>query len=324
MVYDNIIVDVSNLFYRLKKNSKTSIDIIKKINNYIGELQANIHPDGSFYFLFDPISYSDLNEAKNFHYPLNERKKILPDYKANRVYSELFLETIELFRKYYLYRGEKFKLIYSDEYEADDFIEPLLKRLQEKSIALITTDYDFARYISDNPVIHMVNKGIDQPFTKDEFEKLFQFKPTNASVIMYKSLFGDKSDNILGALYLKKVKFNTNIKMLCRNYLQEVSDNNMTIDDAVQQLKNATIYSVTNKKENKTAFDELFLVLSIVNLKISILDKIYSNVNIIKSMLADKDIEPYIHCNPENATINDVIHKSIYGIPFRSSFGKVI
>lgn len=321
MVYNVIMVDTSNLFYRLKKNLKNSIDIIKKMINYVdSEIVAHLHKDGEIYFLFDPISYSDLGETKNFYVPLNNRKELLSDYKANRTYSPLFLETIDLFRKYYLYRGDKIKLLFSQEYEADDYVETLIEKYKDSKIALITQDHDFSRYITDT--IHMINEGFDKPFTKEEFKKLYQFRPTNATVVMFKSFFGDSSDHIQGIIYTKKARFSEDIKILCRNYLQYIDTNNYSLDDVVNEFKQATFNKINNKKD-KNEFDMLYLSLALVDLKTSIFSKLYTNIQIIKSALAGKDITPYLHCNPINLAFNDVIHKSIYGIPMKQLLGKL-
>jgi len=293
------------------------------INYTEGEIKSRLKKDGIVYILFDPVSYSDLGESKNFYFSINERKKILSDYKANRIYSNLYLETIELYRKYYIYRGDQIKLIYSDEHEADDYVEPLIKSFNgEKSVAIVTTDYDLAGYMSDKPKIHMINEGWDKPFTSADFEKLFQFKPTPGANILYKSLFGDKSDNIVGAIFMKKAKFNMNVKLLCRDYLKYVADNNLTIDEITKEFKTGNFQEST-KRQTKTPFDALFLALSIVDLKVPIMEKLYTNIRVIRSSLTDKTIEPFIHCNAENATINDVIHKAIFGQPFSNTFGKV-
>ena len=300
--------------------------------NYVeGEVKSRLNKDGILYILFDPVSYSDLGESKNFYYSINERKKILSDYKANRTYSPIYLETIELFRKYYLYRGDSIKLLYSDEYEADDYVEPLIAQIKDgwkfmstcKNVALITTDYDFAGYIHDKPnvIVHMINGDFDKPFTVSQFEQLFQFKPTIAANILYKALFGDKSDNIVGTLLMKKAKFGNNIKVLCRDYLQQVADSNVTIDEVIQQFKDANFQSV-NKKEDRDAFDLLYLSLSLVDLKVPVFQTLFTNIRVIRSALSGKSLEPYMHCNAENNVINDVVYKSIYGIPYKQLFGR--
>ncbi len=321
MLYDAILVDSANLFYRLKKQSTTALEVIKKMINYMdNEVFSHIKNDGTVYILFDPISYTDLGESKSFYYPLNERKVILSDYKSNRKYSNIYLETIELFRKYYLHRGEKVKLAYSDSHEADDYVEPLLELYKDKTVALISNDHDFAGYISKD--VHMINESFDKPFTVEEFEKLYEFKPTVAANIVYKSFFGDRSDNITGAIFIKKAKFNVNVKVMCRDYILSVVEKNMTIDEVINQFKTANFKDI-NDKETKDTFDTLYLTLSIVDLRAPVLDTFLRNVQIIRSSLSGKSIDKYLHSNPVNECLNDIIQKSIYGIPFKQVFGRV-
>lgn len=337
MVYSKILADVANIFYRLQNSSqngsKTSLQIVKKMINFIEqEIKPHLAKDGSLYLLFDPLSYSDLGESKNFSVPLNNRKKILADYKEGRTYSPLYLESIELFRKYYIYRGKTIKLVYSNEHEADDFVEPLLALFEKEwkdsnsahNIALITTDYDWAKYILNTKLrkVHLINTSFDKPMAVDQFESLFQFKPTIAANTVYKALFGDKSDHITGALFIKKAKFNINIKIVARDYIQFISNNNYSLDEVIKQFKTANFMQI-NKVENKTAFDMLFLAMSIVDLKIPVLEKFYMNLKVIRSALADRNIEPFIHCNPEQQKTNEILHQSIFGARFSTTFGKV-
>jgi 5'-3' exonuclease len=302
------------------------------INFIEQEIKPHLTEDGILYLLFDPISLSDLGESKNFTVPLNNRKKILADYKEGRSYSPLYLDSIELFRKYYIYRGDHIKLLYSDEFEADDYAEPLLEQFDKewsfdsagRNIAIISTDYDFAKYIlnTNGRKVHLINGPFDKPVTVDQFESLFQFKPTIAANTVYKALFGDKSDHIVGALFIKKAKFNTNIKTIARDYIQYVSNNKLTLQDVIQQFKNANFMQI-NAKQQKTEFDMLYLSMSIVDLKIPILEKFFTNIRVIRSALAGKNVDTFTHCNQEQPKINDIVHQSIFGAKFTTLFGKV-
>jgi 5'-3' exonuclease len=321
LVYSHIILDLSNLFYRLKGNIRNSLDITKRLISYTeNDVKKHLDKDGVIWVLFDPLSYSDLGEEKAFLYS-TKRKEILPDYKANRKYSDLFLSTIELYRKYYLHRGDKIKLVYSDEFEADDFIEPLLDKLTGK-IALVTTDHDFSRYIS--PDIDMITKDWEKPFTIEEFEKLYKFKPTKESVILYLSLFGDKSDNIGGVIFIKKAKFlyPDGIKMLCLNFLNWINESKIPLDTIISMFKTSKLYEI-NAKKDRNPFEELFLQLKANDLKLPMMQTLYTNISIIRSQLETKDISEFIHSNPENPAINSVIYQSIYGISFKNIFGKI-
>jgi hypothetical protein len=301
------------------------------INFIEQELKPHLAKNGVLYILFDPISYSDLGESKNFAVPLNNRKKILADYKANRVYSPLYLESIELFRKYYIHRGESIKLVYSDEYEADDYVEPLLDIFEDewknddkpKSIAMISTDLDFCRYIHRDPKrrIELINEGFQNPYTVKQFEDIFQFKPTIAANTVYRALFGDKSDCIQGALFIKKAKFNMNVKVLARDYIQMISKSDMTLNDVINQFKTAKFLDINNRVD-KSVFDLLFLAMSIVDLKTPILEKFYTNIRVIRTPLEGRRILNYIHCNPIQEKLNEVVHQAIFGIEFKNQFGR--
>lgn len=327
-MYKYIIVDTANLFYRLAGSSTTSEEIAKKMVTWTkSEALSRLEQDGKLYLLFDPISFSDLGEAKNFYINFSERKSLLPDYKAGRKYSKLYFHTIEIYRKYYLYR-EVANLIYSREHEADDYVEPLLQKLKSENesfkLAMVTTDYDWARYIesNENYSIDMINDNWDNPYTVKRFVEQFEFSPTIGANTAYKAFFGDESDNIDGAVFMKKAKFINNIKVLVRDYLKEVSESNASVEDIIKQFKNAK-FSETHKKEEKSAFDVLFTELYIASLKVPIIDKFLTNMRVISSSLSGKNIERFIHNNKDKPEINNVIHQALFGISFSSQFGKL-
>jgi 5'-3' exonuclease len=296
------------------------------------EIKPHLTKDGDLYLLFDPLSLSDLGETKNFAVPLNDRKKILSDYKEGRDYHSMFFDSIELFRKYYIHRGDKIKLVYSDEYEADDYVEPLLEQFDKewqfdshsRHVALLSTDLDWARYIfkEGGRRVDLVNSSFQTPFSVDQFVELFQFKPTIAANVVYKALFGDKSDNIIGALFIKKARFSVNAKILARDYIQYVSKNELTLDDVIKEFKTANFMTINNKVD-KTAFDMLYLTMNIVDLKTPIMEKFYTNIQVIRSALQGRSIKDFVHSNPEQVKTNEILHQSIFGIKFATQFGKI-
>jgi hypothetical protein len=310
----------------LKGKKGNSLDITKKLIDYTeNEIKKHLHKEGILWIFFDPLSYSDLGSGKAY---INNtyRKEILPDYKANRKYSDLYLDTIELYRKYYFNRGDQVKLVYSDEYEADDYLYPILQQLKEINndfkIALLSNDHDWSWAVSDK--IHLINKDWDHPFTQKEFMDMYKFKPTYTSIILYKALFGDSSDNIDGTIFFKKAKFlcPEGIKMLCLNFLNHINDNSIFIDDFIKDFKSAVYHRIQDKKD-KNPFDELYLQLKINDLKLEIIRLFFNNISIIRSQLEGKNIDDLIHSNPINETTNSVIHQSIYGISFMNIFGKI-
>ena len=317
MLYDYIVIDSANLFYRCLGKNDTVEPIVKKMISFTEDLRQSL--SDTLYLLFDPLSEYDLGESKSFKFPTSERKKIDENYKANRQYNSLYYQAIVLYKKYYTYRGEKVVTIYSQEYEADDFVEPLLDYIgPDKKVALVTTDFDWARYISDN--VHMINKGLDKPYSTKDFEERFLFKPTKASIILYKALYGDTSDNIKGAIYLDKTKLVNNIKELCYNYIKEVSNTNKTLAEVKEELKQGINFNIANM--GVTPLEQLLFAFKMNSKQVNIIDRIMLNMSIIDSLLAGKDISKYMHSNPEKPEYNNIIRQSIFKIDTKSWFGK--
>ena len=317
MLYDYIIIDSANLFYRCLGKNETAEQVVRKMVSFTEDLRQSL--TDTLYIIFDPISEYDLGESKSFKFPLSERKKIDENYKANRQYSSLYYQSIVLYKKFYTYRGDKIKTIYSQEYEADDFVEPLLEMIgPNRKVALISTDYDWSRYISEN--VHMINKGLDKPFSVKEFEEKFLFKPTKASIILYKALYGDESDNIKGSIYLDKTKLVNNIKELCYNYIKEVADTNKTLEDVKNDLKQGYKFDVAHMGE--TPLEQLLFAFHMNSKQVNIIDKTMLNISVIRSLLEGKDISKYIHSNPEKPEYNSIIRQSIFKVDTKSWFGK--
>ena len=317
MLYDYIIIDSANLFYRCLGKNETAEQVVRKMISFTEDLRQSLND--TLYIIFDPISEYDLGESKSFKFPSSERKKIDENYKANRQYSSLYYQSIILYKKFYTYRGDKVKTIYSQEYEADDFIEPLLEMIgPNKKVALVTTDYDFSRYISDD--VHMINKGLDKPYSIKDFEEKFLFKPTKASITLYKALYGDESDNIKGSIYLDKTKLVNNIKELCYNYIKEVADMNKSLEDVEKDLKQGYKFDAAHIGE--TPLEQLLFAFHMNSKQVNIIDKTILNMSIVRSLLEGKDISKYIHSNPEKPEYNSIIRQSIFKVDTKSWFGK--
>ena len=317
MLYDYIVIDSANLFYRCLGKNETAEQVVRKMISFTEDLRQSLND--TLYIIFDPISEYDLGESKSFKFPSSERKKIDENYKANRQYSSLYYQSIILYKKFYTYRGDKVKTIYSQEYEADDFIEPLLEMIgPNKKVALVTTDYDWSRYISDD--VHMINKGLDKPYSIKDFEEKFLFKPTKASITLYKALYGDESDNIKGSIYLDKTKLVNNIKELCYNYIKEVADMNKSLEDVEKDLKQGYKFDAAHIGE--TPLEQLLFAFHMNSKQVNIIDKTILNMSIVRSLLEGKDISKYIHSNPEKPEYNSIIRQSIFKVDTKSWFGK--
>lgn len=161
MTYRAILVDVFNLYYR-RLSSCLEKDPISIANSLISFIETDISShlnkkDGELYLLYDPIPKSDLGMSKSFK---TTRQNIDKNYKANRVHDKKCVAVVDLIRRYFLHRGDKIYTVISDKYEADDFVESIIKDLTAKidlenpdgnvtsNIALFTNDEDWCRSIT--------------------------------------------------------------------------------------------------------------------------------------------------------------------------------
>jgi hypothetical protein len=329
MVYDAIIVDTHNLFYRKQKKNFNSNEVCKLMINYIeNEVLPSLIENGKLYLLFDQFTKSDMGMSKAFAIgPRNIRRELMPSYKSDRKFSPIFTATINSFIKYYTYRNENILLVYGDAYEADDFVEPLIeliKKTNSHNIALVTTDHDWTRYIeSAEHKVYMINSSFDKPFTVNEFEEIYKFKPTPATVTIYKAFFGDSSDNITGAIFEKKARFNVPIKEWIRDYLKEIGETGSDIVTETNRFKNTTFTEII-KKENKTVFEKILLAMFNAEVRCSdLFSRFYTNIKVIQSQLAGKDISRCIHWAQERPELNKIIHQGIFGQKFQDRFGSL-
>jgi hypothetical protein len=262
------------------------------------------------------VPNSDLDYAKTFQRSF--RQKIVSDYKANRRRDPSLVEVASFIKKYYAYRGDRVVEVYSDEYEADDFVEPLVATLTGK-IALLSTDLDWARYIDR---CDLINKSWIEPLTADEFESTFEFKPTTATVVLYKSMFGDVSDNVVGAINAKRARFSQPIKPMVRDFLRWLGEKGLSLDEAINLFKTTTFARVISK-DDRSPFDELYLTFHTADERAPVTDTMLKNAAVIRSQLEHADISKYSHSEPVREKTNSVLHEAVFGRGFKSSFGQV-
>ncbi len=162
MQYDVIAIDMFNLYYR-KKNvalEKDPISIARNMVTFINsEVKQHLADEGKLFLLYDPIPKTDLGLSKTFKY--TERQEILHAYKKNRTHDRQCLTVVDLVRKYFIHRGPNVISVISDKFEADDFMESIVKKEAEEfdkkypdggrelKILMITNDEDYARYLTN-------------------------------------------------------------------------------------------------------------------------------------------------------------------------------
>ena len=205
--YDLIIVDSVNLAYRTFKQkgetplqlSKKSIyrDSVCKFIDTVTELEDKyLKREGQVYFLFDNyFSKADLRTT----YMFADRRKIEESYKATRKKNTReFYNSINFLRYYYLIGPSRYHTLRVDGLEADDLVEPLMRKLgvkgSEIKALMVTTDEDWARYLLPN--VDWIPDFSQGPENIRGFEDRKGYYPTKKGVILYKSIFGDPSDNI--------------------------------------------------------------------------------------------------------------------------------
>lgn len=203
MTFDNLIVDVMNMAYRTYDYTKGTPELLEKKRVYkelissfvkkIKELKREyLNPEGQVYLLFDnPTSRIDLQSSFYFA----DRKKAYAKYKRDRERApKEFYNSINLLRYYYMVAPPEYRSVQIQKLEADDLVKPLLKYLPPKQTSLmITNDMDWARYLSDN-VYWMPRWGMIQ--SRFDLSQDMGFPIREETIVAYKSLFGDESDNI--------------------------------------------------------------------------------------------------------------------------------
>ena len=154
--YDNILVDVVNLCYRIYKEEDPSLlsskfvykTFVKNFILTIEDLKNKyLHSDGNIYLLFDNY-FSRVDLQNSFMYA--DRKRIDETYKkARKKDTKEFYNSINLIRYYYLIGPPKYYTIRIDGLEADDFVKPILQKIKSRMNLMVTTDLDWCRYLSE-------------------------------------------------------------------------------------------------------------------------------------------------------------------------------
>lgn len=196
MHYNNLIIDVNNLYFRAYNGfdfkTTTYKGRIIQVQGIEGSLlminkiiREYMKPNGRIYFLFDNPTSRD-----------KHRKMLNPEYKSNRENLPVSffrgLDYLELILKNY--RDDTF-IVRQKETEADDWVLPIVennRRKEDETFLMVSTDLDWARSLSET--VHWLDKK--KLVTPEIFVAEYGFYPTVESVCFYKTFYGDKVDNI--------------------------------------------------------------------------------------------------------------------------------
>jgi hypothetical protein len=342
-VYNSIIVDLFNLYFRAESFKNNSINT-KKLNDAIDFVENTLvtqldreDPNAKIYFLIDPlpISLVGLNKTfKNIEINIqssNFRKEVNSSYKLNRDKNPETIKNIMLLKNYFEKRDPKFCLVYDNKLEADDFVEPLIKYIRNQNkdskILLVTSDSDWSRYIEDQVV---VSTGTKEILDKNKFKATYGFYPTIASITLMKAFFGDVSDGISGALIdipRKYKAFSLSCNEKVESWIYNISEKNESLNDVLKRLNNYKSYNYlqqADKNDPEIIFFK-YLLLSDATYEVNLLDSLLKNIEIIRSRC--KNIENCLHTytEKENAFCNLIeatLQRGKFEPSFMSSFGK--
>ena len=196
MRYQNLIIDVSNLFWRnISISLKESLDK-EKDKVYSNSIQMTINKINSLKNEY--CTYQDCKVYLLFDNPvarINVRKEIDPLYKNSREkrrVPESFYKTLEILFELLQAYSDNFYLMKIPSLEADDIVQPLLKYLGGVDCLLVSADLDWARSI--NKYTSWYNYYT--LYQSETFKDKYGFYPNNNSITLYKAINGDHSDSI--------------------------------------------------------------------------------------------------------------------------------
>lgn len=205
--YDRLIIDVVNLCYKTFTKEKDSVVTVgsklvykNSICNFIKSVESLVkdylYEDGKVYLLFDNyFSRADLKTSFMFA----DRKDLDKAYKETRKKEHKeFYNSVNFLRYYYLTDTSKFRSIQIQGLEADDLVKPLLnsKYCKGSSCLLVSSDLDWVRYLNPDPSVDWLPSFKEEPETIEDVSFKLGFKVTENSIILYKAIFGDASDNV--------------------------------------------------------------------------------------------------------------------------------
>ena len=204
MKYDNIIIDVCNLSYKILDDTKkaSSTIIINNKNSYKEFIASFIRSvdslldrfgteSSSVYCLFD--NYKSRLDLQSYF--LNPgRKSLSENYKKSRKKQpKEWYNSLNILKYYYEVNEPKYYVAQLQGLEADDLVKPTLSLVSGKSL-LVTSDLDWCRYLSAD--VDWLPSLSEEPMTIEDTTHKLGFECTENNIVLYKALFGDPSDNI--------------------------------------------------------------------------------------------------------------------------------
>jgi len=234
--YNHLLVDISNIYYRAYFSSKpafikskngamptngvfVSIKMVQKLaSDFLAE-------KGIIYFLFDNAYSGEMR-----------RKSLDPDYKMNRRRQDPgFYRGLDFLQILLIHYSDNWRVIQCPEYEADDLVAPVLAEIPEgEKVGIVSNDLDWARAVSENVVWIKAGRK-EGEYVYDEidqkaFGELYGFSPSLKNICIYKSLRGDRIDNI-----------NAGVERIAKKTVLSILSQVDTVDDLFDTLEDLDI-----------------------------------------------------------------------------------
>lgn len=218
-----ILVDGHNLLFRMFygipapiKNSKGKD--IRGLIGFVGSLKKLVDEfkPYSLYVIFD----SETSKNSNL--------EIDKEYKTNRIdYSNISEEENPFSQLPFIKKAlEYLKIAYLEveNNETDDLIASIVsKPINEYQYIIVSTDSDFIQLVDNNVFLYVPRGKKSILYNREEVIKKYNVIPEK--YVLFKSLVGDKSDNIKGVNGIGNI---TAAKILKYNSVQEFIENNPT------------------------------------------------------------------------------------------------
>ena len=235
-----LMIDGLNLFFRnfsaihTLNPSGAHIGGLGGFLNSLGRLVKNLKPT-EVYVFFDGAEST------------NRKKRVLPGYKKGRgtrkitnkflyksVDEEHEAKTDQLRRVIEYLKFLPVKTAIINGIEADDAISYLAQKLDKKSV-IVSSDKDFLQIVSDKITVYRpIEKVL---YTPDVFIEKYGILPEN--YLIYKTLTGDKSDNVEGVRGLGP----KSVTKLFPELLNDVLSLDDIIDICAEKLQEKPLYS---------------------------------------------------------------------------------
>ena len=172
-----------------------------------------------------------------------------------------------------------------DNYEADDIIGTLAKKVDEEDefiATIVSSDKDLLQLISDEVVVKLLKSNDHIMMTKDEFKNTYGIDPIK--MIDLKALMGDSSDNIPG---VKGIGEKTAIKLLTQYKSLD------GLYEHIDEIKGKTKEKLEQDKDNAYMSYDLATIYREVPLDFDLEDCIYNGYNEVRFKEELEELEFY-------------------------------